>query len=133
MRVQQGYKGEVQGMITYDFNFRLPSLNEYTRACRTNAYVGAKMKSDIEEQLMWAIKAQGIKRPNGRVLVRFVWREKTKKRDLDNIAFAKKFILDAFVHMGVLEDDSQKYVVGFEDWLVQGEDGVRVTIEEVAK
>lgn len=120
-------------MITYDFNFRLPSLNEYTKACRTNAYVGAKMKADIEEQIMWAIQAQGVKRTQGKVLIRCIWREKTKKRDLDNIAFAKKFILDSLVKTGVIPNDSQRYVVGLQDWVTQGEDGVKVTIEEVGE
>ena len=52
---------------------------------------------------------------SGAVKVRFEWHESTKKRDADNIVFAKKFILDALVKMRVLPNDSRKYVKGFTD------------------
>ena len=41
--------------------------------------------------------------------------EENKKRDLDNICFAKKFILDALVKANVLKNDTHNYVVGFTD------------------
>lgn len=73
-------------------------------------------------------------KPNGAVIVRFEWHEKTKKRDADNIAFAKKFILDALVKMRVLEDDSRKYVKGFYDVIVDDkEDFVSVELLELKK
>lgn len=65
-------------------------------------------------------------------MVRFEWHERTKKRDADNIASAKKFILDALVGSGVLEDDSRKYVKGFYDVIVDDkEDFVTVELVEV--
>ncbi len=101
---------------------KLPSLNEYTAACRTNAYKGAKFKAEVEEVIGWAIKqavtSKSLRKPSGAVMVRFEWHERTKKRDADNIASAKKFILDALVKMRVLEDDSRKYVKGFHDEIV---------------
>ena len=38
------------------------------------------------------------------------WYEKNRRRDLDNIAFATKFIQDSMVKCGVFPDDSQKYI-----------------------
>lgn len=100
----------------------MPSLNDYTAACRTNAHKGGKFKHDIEEVIGWSIKqaltSKALHKPSGAVMVRFEWHEKTKKRDCDNIAFAKKFILDALVKCGVLVDDSRKYVKGFYDTIV---------------
>ena len=65
-------------------------------------------------------------------MVRFEWHEKTKKRDADNIASAKKFILDALVKMGVLQDDSRKYVKGFYDVIVDDKtDFVKVELIEI--
>ena len=62
----------------------------------------------------------------------FEWHERTKKRDADNIASAKKFILDALVKNGVLVDDSRKYVKGFYDVVVDDtEDFVKVELVEV--
>lgn len=65
-------------------------------------------------------------------MVRFEWHEKTKKRDADNIAFAKKFILDALVNMRVLEDDSRKFVKGFYDVIIDDKtDFVKVELVEI--
>lgn len=100
----------------------MPSLNEYTAACRANAYKGAKFKAEVEEVIGWAIRqaltSKTLHKPSGAVMVRFEWHERTKKRDADNIASAKKFILDALVKMRVLEDDSRKYVRGFHDEII---------------
>ena len=65
-------------------------------------------------------------------MVRFEWHERTKKRDADNIASAKKFILDALVNMRVLPDDSRKYVKGFYDTIIDDKtDFVKVELVEI--
>ena len=65
-------------------------------------------------------------------MVRFEYHEKSKRRDADNIASAKKFILDALVEMGVLPDDSRKYVKGFYDVIIDDKtDFVRVELVEI--
>ena len=117
---------------------KLPSLNQYTIACRSNKYAGAKFKRDIEEAIGWDIKqaltSKTLHPPDGAVFVRFVWHERTKKRDADNIASAKKFILDALVNNGVLKDDSRKYVKGFYDEIIDDTaDFVRVEFVEVER
>ena len=64
--------------------------------------------------------------------MRFEWHEKTKKRDADNIAFAKKFILDALVNMRVLPNDSRRYVKGFTDEIIDDTtDFVKVELVEI--
>ena len=115
---------------------KLPSLNDYTAACRANKYVGAKFKAEVEEVIGWSIKqaltSKSLHKTNVAVLVRFEWHERTKKRDADNIASAKKFILDALVKNGVLVDDSRKYVKGFYDVIVDDKtDFVKVELVEV--
>jgi len=94
---------------------KLPSLNEYIRACRANRYAGAKFKEEIEELIGWSIKqaqAAGKLPPMGDTPCRIYidWHEKTKRRDVDNIQSAQKFILDALQTYGVLKNDSRKYV-----------------------
>ncbi len=56
-----------------------------------------------------------------RVTIHFHWTEENKRRDLDNVAFAKKFILDALVSLGKLENDNRKNVCGFTDTFGYGE------------
>lgn len=105
---------------------KLPSLNDYIRANRSNRYQGAKFKADVEEYISFcigsALEEGTLRKPKGKVYVRFEWHEKTKMRDADNIASAKKFILDALVKEGILKDDSRKYVVGFRDEIVDDSD-----------
>ena len=100
----------------FEINKRLPSFNEYTKKNRANKYAGAEMKKQEEEFIYLAIKNQlgnlKIKNP---VKINFLWIEENGKRDLDNISFAKKFILDALVKAKVIENDSRKYVAGFVD------------------
>ena len=98
--------------------------------------MGAKFKAEVEEVIGWAIKqaltSKSLHKPSGAVMVRFEWHERTKKRDADNIASAKKFILDALVKMRVLEDDSRKYVKGFYDVIVDDKaDFVKVELVEL--
>ncbi len=121
--------------MTYQFEIpsRLSGLNEYTLKCRGNRYAGAELKHRNEQICIAAIMEQV---PKITVLfpvkLHFEWHEKTKRRDLDNIAFAKKFVQDALVQTGVLEGDSYKFVKGFTDeFIYDGTDRVIVTIEEI--
>lgn len=108
---------------------KLPSCNDYTKACRTNQFLGAKMKRNTQDAIGWFIK--GLPRFENPVTIDFIWIEQNAKRDLDNISFAKKFILDALVENGVLINDSPKYVVGFTDTFEKGkETEVIITIKE---
>lgn len=103
-------------MVTLTISGRLPSLNEYTRACRGNKYMGAKMKKENEELIGWHIATQ-LKEIHFDAPVRmaFRWYEPNGKRDLDNICFAKKFILDALVSNEVIKNDNWKHIKGFTD------------------
>ena len=103
-------------MATLVISGSLPNLNDYTKACRTNRIVGAKMKKDAERVITLYILQQlkGISF-NDTVELNFRWYEPNKKRDLDNICFAKKFILDALVSNGIIIDDGWRGVVGFTD------------------
>ena len=86
---------ESLGKVTCEIPLRLPSLNEYINECRKNRFAGAKMKSDVEDAIGWYISQ--LPRFESPVEIHFHWIEGNKKRDLDNICFAKKFILDALV------------------------------------
>ena len=66
------------------------------------------------------------------IKITFTWIEANKKRDLDNVAFAKKFILDAMVKYKKLKDDNRKFVTGFTDkFMYSKENKVILDIEEV--
>ena len=95
-------------------DMKLPSFNEYINAERANKYKAAKMKKDLEEQISWYL----AKLPHfeKQVKIDFYWIEENYRRDADNAAFSKKFILDAMVKMGILKNDNRKYVGAFADY-----------------
>ena len=99
--------------VICEIPLKLPSLNEYVRVCRTNPYKASKFKNDIENDI--GIFIERLPRFENPVEIHFKWIEGNKKRDLDNIAFAKKFILDALVKHGKLKDDNRKCVTAFTD------------------
>lgn len=112
---------------------KLPSFNEYTNANRYNRYKGAKMKKDLQSFIRGAIYCQlgkiKIEKP---VIGNFTWIEENRRRDLDNVCYAKKFILDSLVECGVLKDDNRKMVCGFRDSFEYGKTAkVIVELEEI--
>lgn len=116
-------------MISFKIPFRLPSLNEYIDKCRGNRYGGAGFKKAVENDIMLILNARHflICTP---VHMTFVWHEPNKRRDKDNVAFAKKFILDALQKSGRLKNDNNNYIAGFTDRFVyDGSEGVEVWIE----
>lgn len=93
---------------------KLPSMNEYVRCCRSNKYGGAEFKKSIESLIGWYIKkalAEGkLRRVDKPCEICIEWHEKTKRRDVDNIQSAQKFILDALQHFRIIKNDSRRYV-----------------------
>lgn len=115
---------------------RLPGLNEYTRACRSHWSKGSDFKRRVEETIIWYIKAargRGMLRPtSGRVVLHIEWHESDMRRDVDNIVFAKKFILDAMQKAGIIPNDNRKHVAGVFDEIIDDNfDYVRVTLKEI--
>ncbi len=108
---------------------KLPSLNDYILKCRSNRFAGAQMKKKIEKDISVYINKLPIF--NKPIKIHFTWVEANKRRDYDNIAFSKKFILDALQSCGKLENDNRKWVVGFADSFELGKEyKVILDIEE---
>lgn len=109
---------------------KLPSCNDYINACRRNKYAGAEMKRKTEEKIIRYLDQ--LPEYTNPLKIKFTWVEENKRRDLDNICFAKKFILDALVKAGKLKDDNRKIVTAFEDNFEYGDEAkVILEIREV--
>lgn len=112
---------------------RLPSLNEYTRDNRAHWARGAKSKGGADGMASWHIRAARPPHFHGPVDVSFRWVEPDRRRDPDNIVFAKKFVLDALVSQRVIRGDGWRWVASLSDtWDVGEEPGVMVTIKEAS-
>lgn len=109
-------------MKEYRFTIKgtLPGLNDYLKAERSfyGKYCkGNDMKQQSEMLIVNAIRLQ-LKRVKikERVFVQYTFYEPNRRRDLDNIsAVAHKFIQDALVKSGVLENDGWRNIKGYHD------------------
>lgn len=128
--------------MTYRFCVagRLPGMNEIVAAAKGTGGRGvrySKMKQQWTNACAWAAKARHIPRV-GRSHFHFHWTEPkpsraTRKRDPDNCAAGKKFVLDGLVVAGVLANDTMAEVATFTDSFEVGPNvGVEVTITEAA-
>ena len=100
---------------------RMPGLNEFIKAHDKDYHKGNQMKQRETDRAAWSAKAAHVPRFDRPVTVHFLWVEPNRKRDVDNVAFAKKFILDGLVRASVIVTGVQTcalpiwHVTGFSD------------------
>lgn len=107
----------------------LPGMNDFIST-------GSRFRYNTHKK-RWAVIIQAEVRavrlkPVKRARFSWYWKERNKQRDPDNfIAIGKKFVLDALVAAGVLENDGWSQIAGFEDyWEVSETPGVLVVIDD---
>ncbi|WP_407453518.1 RusA family crossover junction endodeoxyribonuclease [Methanobrevibacter sp.] len=116
--------------MKFTIHGRLSSLNEYTLSCRANMYGANSLKKKNQKLIFEAIREAKLKPiTNYPVTLKITWYEPNKRRDIDNITFATKFIQDALVEMGMLEDDSQKYINGLEHQVLVDKENPRIEVK----
>lgn len=95
-------------------NFRFTELNKYILAERGNRFAAARIKEDETEAArlaFWNEKpAQALP-----LELKFIWYCQDMRRNPDNIAFAKKFIIDGMVKAGFIENDGWKQIAALRD------------------
>ena len=96
----------------------LPSLNEYTDDNRTHFHKGAKVKKNAtricQVYIQQAIN-KGLKLPKLPMDIKFTWYVKNRRKDKDNIAFAKEFVLDGMIASKLIENDGWAQIGEFRD------------------
>ena len=108
-------------------DYKFTSLNDYIDAERTNKYIASNIKKEETEVAKLHFLGKKIRK---RVHITFVWHLPNKRKDPDNVAFGKKFILDGMVKAGCLENDNLKWIASLKDeFEVDGNDFVEVLIE----
>lgn len=105
--VRRGHRLVIAGELT--------DLNTYIDAERKSKYDAAEIKKT--ETYLCQIEAtrqlKGVVQTP--VHLHFMHYSRDRRKDPDNLAFCKKFILDGMVNAGVLPGDSRKYVKSFKD------------------
>lgn len=113
---------------------RLPSLNEFIKACRTSPVIGNRMKREAEEMIILYIRRAHLQPIYNKVRIKYSFYEPNNRRDLDNISgFAHKVIQDALVKAGIIHDDTWGDIAGYQDtfYLDKKEPRIEVELEEV--
>ncbi|HCA28498.1 MAG TPA: hypothetical protein DEP23_02395 [Ruminococcaceae bacterium] len=106
----------------------LVDLNTYINAERSNRYQGAKIKREMTDYITLLAKRlkTEIRTP---VRITYRWYCKDKRKDKDNVAFAKKFIQDGLVSAGVLKNDGWNDIDKFADEFYIDRENPRVEVE----
>lgn len=97
---------------TFEIPGRFVSLNEFYRMHRYEQHV---TKEEHDGRVALCAKAAGIKPARGRITYHVHWVEQNRKRDLDNVAFGKKFVQDGLVKAGIIPNDTHHEIEGFSD------------------
>lgn len=92
------------------------------RKAELEAFIGVQIRRQLPRDLHIA-----------KLFVDFIWLEHDARRDPDNIAAGKKFILDALVKSGIISNDGHATIVGFSDTFFTGckRPGVRVVLKVI--
>lgn len=110
----------------------LMDLNKYTNRQRANRFGGNKSKRDQTNLCATYIRISiknGLRIDSVPVKLVFHWYAKNRRKDPDNIAFAKKFILDGMTEAGLIPNDGWREIAGFEDKFYIDKNNPRVEIE----
>lgn len=97
---------------TFEIPGRFVRLNEFYRM---GHWEQCKTKREHDGRVALCAKAAGIRPCKKRMRYHVLWVEQNRRRDLDNVAFAKKFIQDGLVKAGVIPNDTHHEIEGFSD------------------
>lgn len=89
--------------------FKLYTLNEYIHEFNKSRWGANTIKQNSTKKCVPFFSGKKFKTP---IEVEILWVLKDRRKDFDNVAFAKKFIFDAMVDAGSIPNDTQKYVTG---------------------
>ena len=110
----------------------LIDLNKFINSQRANRFGGAKVKKDQTNLCTMYIKramSNGLVVDDYPLILTFNWFVKDRRKDPDNVAFSKKFILDGMQEAGLIENDGYRQIYGFEDTFQVDKENPRVEIE----
>ena len=89
----------------------MPGMNELIGAANRSRFQYAAMKKSWTEVVHIHALASKLRRAESPVAVSFIWRERDRRRDIDNVAGGgSKLVLDGLVKAGVLAGDGWRDV-----------------------
>lgn len=113
----------------YVIKSKLPDLNTYINAERSNKYAGAKLKKTATDSIAWEIKSQKVKKKFDKFYVGIYYYCSNKRIDKDNHAFKKKFLFDGMKLAGLIVDDGWKNVNDWDEYFLIDKNNPRIEFE----
>ena len=109
-----------------------PTLNEIIDASKSHYHAYNNLKQASAKTIKLKLQNANIPKLD-KVYLKITYFRKNRRFDPDNIAAAKKFILDAMVAAGVIENDGWDQVAGWqESWKVDKQyPRIEIIIEEI--
>ena len=104
----------------------LPSMNEIIKIAKRSPYAYSKLKKD--NTYICTLVFRKLPKMK-RVRLKITYYAKDKRKDPDNIAVAKKFILDGLVNAGVIKNDGWDEMAGWEEEFKVDKKNPRIEIE----
>ena len=123
-----------QRTIKFFIPHRLPGLNEMIAAAKIRIKKGSLYDIGKKQHTGYVAAIIGqFDEPLGPVFINFLWQEQNRRRDKDNVAVARKYILDGMVLAGLLAGDGWKHVEGWTDSFAvdKKNPGVLVEVTEI--
>jgi Holliday junction resolvase RusA-like endonuclease len=112
-------------MNGFKIKMQLPSLNDFLDKVRQHRKIGNSFKKNIENDIgIFITMSRNTLRPVQEYpcCVFIIWHEKSRKRDVDNVQSAQKFILDALVKRKILLNDNPNRVANIYHQIEYGKD-----------
>lgn len=108
---------------------KLPSLNEYIRAERSGYHAANRMKHNYQNVIECDIRRFKIKAVNCPIRIIYCFYEENTRRDKDNISsIAHKFIQDALVNSGIIQNDGWKQIDSYLDYFYVDSQNPRIEV-----
>lgn len=114
---------------TFEIPGRFCSLNDFLDM---SYHERNDAKARYDNLVAMSAKVARIKPYRNRIRYHVLWVEQNHRRDLDNVAFGKKFVQDGLIKAGIIRNDTSHEIAGFSDDFAYDSKNPRivVTIEE---
>ena len=110
---------------------RLSGANEAIKAMNSHYAIGNRLKRLESKRCAEAAICGGVRPIKRPVLIHFHWIEPNQRRDLDNVRFGAKYILDGLRECGRLPNDGWAWVKGMSDTFSVDKDNPRIEVSIV--
>ena len=107
----------------------MPNLNDVIAASKRHWSYYSKEKKRWTQMAALEAKAQRLKPITEPIWVFATWYLKTRRGDPDNVRVAIKYVLDGLQSADILPDDSQKWIVGFQDRFELDRNDPRIVVQ----